>query len=108
MKNHRLVEARKEKNLKQTQLARMLGFKDKQSVSNWENGHSTPTLETAIRLSRILEKDIVFLFGYNVQDRSEEHTSELQSRGHLVCRLLLEKKKKNITKVIDNKHKKIN
>src|SRR5690625_7102664 len=26
-------------------------------------------------------------------DRSEEHTSELQSRGHLVCRLLLEKKR---------------
>src|SRR5690625_6777780 len=32
--------------------------------------------------------------------RSEEHTSELQSRGHLVCRLLLEKKKKyNIYKL---------
>src|SRR3989442_1694261 len=30
-------------------------------------------------------------FGY--VDRSEEHTSELQSRPHLVCRLLLEKKK---------------
>src|SRR2546422_3077383 len=30
--------------------------------------------------------------------RSEEHTSELQSRLHLVCRLLLEKKKKKITK----------
>src|SRR5690554_6990975 len=30
--------------------------------------------------------------------RSEEHTSELQSRPHLVCRLLLEKKKKNKTK----------
>src|SRR5258708_19789175 len=29
------------------------------------------------------------------QDRSEEHTSELQSPDHLVCRLLLEKKKKN-------------
>src|SRR6266702_8440492 len=29
--------------------------------------------------------------------RSEEHTSELQSRGHLVCRLLLEKKKLKIT-----------
>src|SRR2546429_1885028 len=28
--------------------------------------------------------------------RSEEHTSELQSRLHLVCRLLLEKKKKNL------------
>src|SRR5690348_17679543 len=30
--------------------------------------------------------------------RSEEHTSELQSPVHLVCRLLLEKKKKNKTK----------
>src|SRR5437870_12635331 len=30
----------------------------------------------------------------NKEHRSEEHTSELQSRGHLVCRLLLEKKKK--------------
>src|SRR3989442_11252771 len=29
--------------------------------------------------------------------RSEEHTSELQSRPHLVCRLLLEKKKKKIS-----------
>src|SRR5437660_6387401 len=35
-------------------------------------------------------KDVVDLQGH----RSEEHTSELQSRGHLVCRLLLEKKKK--------------
>src|SRR5437660_6499814 len=34
-------------------------------------------------------------FGFGVgKRRSEEHTSELQSRGHLVCRLLLEKKKK--------------
>src|SRR3712207_7139399 len=30
------------------------------------------------------------------EDRSEEHTSELQSRQYLVCRLLLEKKKNNI------------
>src|SRR2546422_8294395 len=30
----------------------------------------------------------------SAHDRSEEHTSELQSRLHLVCRLLLEKKKK--------------
>src|SRR5207248_11631649 len=35
--------------------------------------------------------------------RSEEHTSELQSPYDLVCRLLLEKKKKNKTK--NNKHK---
>src|SRR5690625_5670668 len=31
--------------------------------------------------------------------RSEEHTSELQSRGHLVCRLLLEKKKKKTYRI---------
>src|SRR5438270_10505862 len=42
--------------------------------------------------------------GYIQDDRSEEHTSELQSQSNLVCRLLLEKKKKkkkkkkNITK----------
>src|SRR5690625_5487877 len=30
--------------------------------------------------------------GLTERERSEEHTSELQSRGHLVCRLLLEKK----------------
>src|SRR5207244_10448571 len=35
---------------------------------------------------------------YRGDDRSEEHTSELQSPDHLVCRLLLEKKKKqNVT-----------
>src|SRR5258708_25037086 len=37
---------------------------------------------------RTIEKAIPFLL-----DRSEEHTSELQSPDHLVCRLLLEKKK---------------
>src|SRR5204862_6804948 len=34
----------------------------------------------------------------HVADRSEEHTSELQSRRDLVCRLLLEKKKQKIAK----------
>src|SRR2546427_6728880 len=32
-----------------------------------------------------------------IQNRSEEHTSELQSQSNLVCRLLLEKKKNHIT-----------
>src|SRR5690606_41207785 len=41
--------------------------------------------------------DVQWLGGY--QDlRSEEHASELQSRENLVCRLLLEKKKKNTSK----------
>src|SRR5690625_3495710 len=37
--------------------------------------------------------DLEHLTDYCIAYRSEEHTSELQSRGHLVCRLLLEKKK---------------
>src|SRR2546422_6727958 len=43
---------------------------------------SSPLEVTRFRLARL-------------RRRSEEHTSELQSRLHLVCRLLLEKKKKN-------------
>src|SRR2546425_2499889 len=38
-----------------------------------------------------------FYTGYGVKTRSEEHTSELQSLAYLVCRLLLEKKKKTTT-----------
>src|SRR5690625_6942969 len=41
---------------------------------------------------------IMLLFIY-MFSRSEEHTSELQSRGHLVCRLLLEKKNVNTINV---------
>ena len=40
--------------------------------------------------------------------RSEEHTSELQSRLHLVCRLLLEKKKNNKKKQTNKQTKKTN
>src|SRR3712207_8223912 len=36
--------------------------------------------------------------------RSEEHTSELQSRQYLVCRLLLEKKKNNTSTSPDSQH----
>src|SRR5690625_983020 len=44
------------------------------------------------------KREIGYLFGQYKRlqnERSEEHTSELQSRGHLVCRLLLEKKKEH-------------
>src|SRR5258708_40294949 len=42
-------------------------------------------------ISRLLPTGVMILFCKN--SRSEEHTSELQSPDHLVCRLLLEKKK---------------
>src|SRR6266567_3364962 len=41
------------------------------------------------------------------RDRSEEHTSELQSQSNLVCRLLLEKKKKKILKILTIYQKKL-
>src|SRR3989441_2786187 len=47
--------------------------------------------------SRLLERE-----GYRVltaKDRSEEHTSELQSLAYLVCRLLLEKKKTSVSDI---------
>src|SRR5258705_10259924 len=40
-----------------------------------------------------LDEVLVIVAALSIQDRSEEHTSELQSLRHLVCRLLLEKKK---------------
>src|SRR5437660_2933412 len=49
-----------------------------------------PGMRRMNKVGGIPTKDLYGLF----PDRSEEHTSELQSRGHLVCRLLLEKKKK--------------
>src|SRR3712207_7305381 len=44
----------------------------------------------------MMEHSCPFAFGYTSY-RSEEHTSELQSRQYLVCRLLLEKKKPTIS-----------
>src|SRR5688572_31746091 len=44
-------------------------------------------------------------YNHSADQRSEEHTSELQSQSNLVCRLLLEKKKKKIKKpLLHNKN----
>src|SRR2546430_8981195 len=55
---------------------------------------------TAQHINVVAEHDQAALFQFGAdaaagvrQDRSEEHTSELQSQSNLVCRLLLEKKK---------------
>lgn len=68
MKNINLIQARKAKGLTQEQLAIILGFKGKQTVANWENGHSTPTLKTALQASEVLGKDVTFLFPSEVQE----------------------------------------
>src|SRR5690625_6911370 len=48
---------------------------------------------TAARRNGTVRRGPPLYRGTHSRIRSEEHTSELQSRGHLVCRLLLEKKK---------------
>src|SRR5689334_23685984 len=54
----------------------------------------------AILLAAGLDPERCVLFRQSdVPERSEEHTSELQSQFHLVCRLLLEKKKHNIKRL---------
>src|SRR6478752_10511568 len=60
------------------------------------------------RLSSQASSSELFLIrSANLASRSEEHTSELQSRLHLVCRLLLEKKKKKqIPATVEQKKKK--
>src|SRR2546425_5113824 len=60
-------------------------------------GAPTPEalVESALNEARILEDEDFF----DIKIRSEEHTSELQSLAYLVCRLLLEKKKKTISQI---------
>src|SRR5436305_3597049 len=58
---------------------------------------SPPQSEGLVLASTLIQPTGIFFSGQTScreEDRSEEHTSELQSRPHLVCRLLLEKKKK--------------
>lgn len=75
-KNESLVTARKEMGFTQEELAVSLGY-SKATISNWENGHSNPSLADAFKVSRVLKKDINVLFsGLDVQ---ESYTSDNQS-----------------------------
>src|SRR5690625_5847650 len=57
--------------------------------------------ESDIEFVEIMGKDgELAIDNERLKGRSEEHTSELQSRGHLVCRLLLEKKNKRMYKFV--------
>src|SRR5690625_5837096 len=80
-------------------LERIDVFKD---ISKRTNGDIYLGIVGAVRTgkSTFIKKFMELVVLPNIEDeservraRSEEHTSELQSRGHLVCRLLLEKKK---------------
>src|SRR2546429_5799018 len=75
----------------------------------------TPSLHDALPISRLSFSDSPFAMRrspvrsrsrppnyFALRKRSEEHTSELQSRLHLVCRLLLEKKNNTPTSVMNH------
>src|SRR2546430_12404616 len=78
--------------------------------------HSGPDIELGVRIAELLERGHVGQrrharlapAGERTQlpglERSEEHTSELQSQSNLVCRLLLEKKKKKLTTMYNRLH----
>src|SRR3712207_7732987 len=55
----------------------------------------SPTAPTKAQAARRMRRSLPNVPGRSRRARSEEHTSELQSRQYLVCRLLLEKKKNN-------------
>src|SRR3712207_8221401 len=63
-----------------------------------DEGHEAFLDPSDHRIDRIGVSAVV---PYCRKHRSEEHTSELQSRQYLVCRLLLEKKKKNHSRLYD-------
>src|SRR5207253_9614729 len=73
-------------------------LKDKTAIVMFTNS------ENGLAIAKPIVHDAIggqqLAFTWIKYDRSEEHTSELQSRGHLVCRLLLEKKKKKKNKNI--------
>src|SRR3712207_8679183 len=65
------------------------------SGTSWARSESTaPRTVSSLRYERTTAESWGIRGVFGVGARSEEHTSELQSRQYLVCRLLLEKKKK--------------
>ena len=67
-------------------------------ISNYQSKGSLLSL-MKYSVSSVMIWHIVVNFGVYLNGQMEEHTSELQSHSDLVCRLLLEKKKKNSLKV---------
>src|SRR5260370_20720824 len=61
------------------------------NLDGWSRDEAQSQLE---RISKeVLTNPVIEEYRFEIVDRSEEHTSELQSHLNLVCRLLLEKKK---------------
>src|SRR5205085_4380334 len=60
-------------------------------------------IEPRIMRHQLARQSLIVASEIDEELRSEEHTSELQSQSNLVCRLLLEKKKKKIREIADQR-----
>src|SRR5690606_42138989 len=73
-------------------------FRSRSRGTLWKKGETSGNLQSVVELRTDCDQDALWLKvrvagdGPTCHTRSEEHTSELQSRENLVCRLLLEKK----------------
>src|SRR5690625_6948688 len=90
------ITTRRKNNLNRN--TRIYFFVDETLIENLENRRNRPYNEYRKLLPEVFEKlGIPANTKARWRQRSEEHTSELQSRGHLVCRLLLEKKNNSLS-----------
>src|SRR5690554_7430216 len=89
-----LLVQMKEAGLKQTAADQAVSEEEKQTLLlHLKKSHGATASTKKITLQRKETSTLKTGQGGKKSVRSEEHTSELQSRPHLVCRLLLEKKK---------------
>src|SRR3712207_7460144 len=76
-------------------------FRSSRAARSWHYAQVPPGVSSPLACTPRIVRPQARL---RAQARSEEHTSELQSRQYLVCRLLLEKKKKKKTSIIISTH----
>src|SRR5258708_23883313 len=84
-----------------TTLFRSLLFRGLRRAGVYHPSKAWATLWPRVLLASALMGSLLWWWSWSLE-RSEEHTSELQSPDHLVCRLLLEKKKNRITTTTDS------
>ncbi len=74
-----LIELRKNRNLKQSELSEAIGYSDK-TISRWENGTSTPDIGTLVQLAEFYNVSINDIISENAIQKIEKDTTETQAK----------------------------